>query len=203
MLAKVELRRQLLRQRATLTPGEIAHTSAVIAAYACSLPAFYVRQTVMVYLALPQEVQTTQIIAQARRLRKRVAVPVIRENSLVAVELPADPAQLRHSRFGILEPRGLHVIIPPEEIGYITVPGVVFDYRGGRLGFGKGYYDRFLSQLPATTYRCGLAFGIQMVPCVPQAPHDVCMHGIVTEQGFIPCVKALPARGEKTSTPAG
>jgi 5-formyltetrahydrofolate cyclo-ligase len=158
----------------------------------------------MVYMALPQEVQTTQIIARARLLQKRVAVPVVRGNTLTAVALPDDPAQLRPSRFGILEPsHGLQVVIPPEEIGYIVVPGVAFDYHGGRLGFGKGYYDRFLRTLPATTYRCGLAFGMQMVPCVPQASHDICMHGIVTEQGFIPCVKALPARGEETSMPAG
>lgn len=158
----------------------------------------------MVYMALPQEVQTVQIIAHARRLQKRVAVPVVRGNSLAAVELPDDPAQLRHGRFGILEPYGgIHGIIPPEEIGYIVVPGVAFDYRGGRLGFGKGCYDRFLRQLPATTYRCGLAFAIQVTPCVPQTSHDICMHGIVTEQGFIPCVRALPARGEGTLTSAG
>ena len=157
----------------------------------------------MVYMALPQEVQTTRIIAQARVWQKRVAVPVVHGNSLAAVELPDDPAQLRRGRFGILEPSGTQVVIPPEEIGYIIVPGVAFDPRGGRLGLGKGYYDRFLSRLPATTYRCGLAFGIQVVPCVPQTSHDVCMHGIVTEQGFIPCMRALPARGEWASTPAG
>ena len=203
MLAKVALRQHLLVQRATLTPVDIEQKSAAIAAYACSLPAFCVRQTVMVYMALPQEVQTTHIIAQARRLQKRIAVPVVKENSLAAVELPDDPAQLRRGRFGILEPYGTQVMIPPEEIGYVIVPGVAFDYRGGRLGFGRGYYDRFLRQFPATTYRCGVAFGIQVVPCVPQASHDICMHGIVTEQGFIPCVKALPARGEAPSTPAG
>lgn len=203
MLAKAELRRHLLVQRATLTPADIEQKSAVIAAYACALLAFCDRHTVMVYLALPQEVQTTRIIAQARRWQKRVAVPVVHGNRLVAVELPDDPAQLRRGRFGILEPYGTQVVIPPQEIGYIMVPGVAFDYRGGRLGFGKGYYDRFLAQLPATTYRCGLAFSIQIVPCVPQTSHDICLHGIVTEQGFIPCMKALLARGKGASTPAG
>ena len=203
MRAKAELRRHLLVQRATLTPVDVEQKSTVIAAYACALLAFCVRPTVMVYMALPQEVQTTRIIAQARLWQKRVAVPVVHGNSLAAVELPDDPAQLRRGRFGILEPYGTQVVIPPEEIGYIIVPGVAFDPRGGRLGFGKGYYDHFLSRLPATTYRCGLAFGIQVVPCVPQTSHDICMHGIVTEQGFMPCMRALPARGEGTSTPAG
>jgi 5-formyltetrahydrofolate cyclo-ligase len=192
MLTKVELRRHLLAQRAMLTPAEIEQHSMVIAAHVCALPAFCVSHTVMVYMALPQEVQTMPIITQARQLQKSVAVPVISGQDLVAVALSEVPTQLRRGRFGILEPCGTPRVIHPQEIGCIAVPGIAFDARGGRLGFGKGYYDRFLRQLPATTYRCGLAFGIQVVPCVPQVPHDVCMHGIVTEQGYIPCMHALP-----------
>jgi 5-formyltetrahydrofolate cyclo-ligase len=192
MLTKAELRERLLAQRAMLTPAEIEQPSVVIATYVCALPAFCVSHTVMVYMALPQEVQTRQIIAQAHQAQKRVAVPVIRGQELVAVALSEAPAQLRRGRFGILEPCGTLHVIQPQEIGCIAVPGIAFDARGGRLGFGKGYYDRFLKQLPATTYRYGLAFGIQMVPCVPQALHDVCMHGIVTEHGCIPCRHALP-----------
>jgi 5-formyltetrahydrofolate cyclo-ligase len=192
MLTKAELRQHLLAQRAMLTPAEIEQHSTVIAAHVCVLPAFCVSHTVMVYLALPQEVQTMQIITQARQSQKRVAVPVIRGQNLVAVALSEASTQLRRGRFGILEPCGTHRVIHPQEIGCITVPGIAFDARGGRLGFGKGYYDRFLRQLPATTYRYGLAFGIQVVSCVPQAPHDICMHGIVTEQGCIPCMQALP-----------
>src|SRR5262245_41870976 len=120
MLAKSELRRHLLLQRAMLTPADVAQKSAVIAAYACALLAFCDKQTVMAYMALPQEVQTTQLIAQARQWQKRIAVPVVRGNSLVAVELPDDPGQLQRGRFGILEPSGTHVMIPPEEIGYIV-----------------------------------------------------------------------------------
>jgi len=192
MLTKAELRRHLLAQRAMLTPAEIAQHSTVIAAYVCALPAFCVSHTVMVYMALPQEVQTMPIITQARQSQKCVAVPVIRGQELVAVALSEASTQLRRGRFGSLEPCGTPRVIHPQEIGCIAVPGIAFDARGGRLGFGKGYYDRFLRQLPATTHRCGLAFGIQVVPCVPQVPHDVCMHGIVTEQGCISCMHALP-----------
>ena len=192
MLTKAELRERLLAQRAMLTPAEIEQHSAVIAAYVCALPAFCVSPTIMVYIALPQEVQTMSIITQARQSQKRIAAPVIRGQDLVALELSEAPMQLRRGRFGILEPCGTQRVIHPQEIGFIAVPGIAFDARGGRLGFGKGYYDRFLRQLPATTYRCGLAFGIQVVSCVPQASHDICMHGIITEQGCIPCIHALP-----------
>jgi 5-formyltetrahydrofolate cyclo-ligase len=192
MLTKAELRRHLLAQRAMLTPADIEQHSTVIAAYVCTLPAFRISHTIMVYMALPQEVQTMPIITQARQLQKRVAVPVVRGQDLIAVALSETPMRLQRGRFGILEPCGTSCVIHPQEIGCIVVPGIAFDTRGGRLGFGTGYYDRFLRQLPTTTYRCGLAFGIQIVPCVPQAPHDVCMHGIVTEQGCIPCMHALP-----------
>jgi 5-formyltetrahydrofolate cyclo-ligase len=192
MLTKAELRRHLLAQRAMLTPADIEQHSTVIAAYVCTLPAFRISHTIMVYMALPQEVQTMPIITQARQLQKRVAVPVVRGQDLIAVALSETPMQLQRGPFGILEPCGTPCVIHPQEIGCIVVPGIAFDTRGGRLGFGTGYYDRFLRQLPTTTYRCGLAFGIQIVPCVPQAPHDVCMHGIVTEQGCIPCMHALP-----------
>jgi 5-formyltetrahydrofolate cyclo-ligase len=156
------------------------------------LPAFHVSHTIMVYMALPQEVQTMPIITRARQLQKRIAVPVIRGQELIAVALNEPPMQLQRGRFGILEPCGTPCVLHPQDIGCIVVPGIAFDTRGGRLGFGKGYYDRFLRQLPATTYRCGLAFSVQIVPYMPQEPHDICMHGIVTEQGYIPCMHALP-----------
>ena len=67
------------------------------------------------------------------------------------------------------------------------VPGIAFDRRGRRLGFGKGYYDRFLCRLPATTHVCGLAFSLQIVHHVPDMPHDVRMQSLVTEQGVLIC----------------
>jgi 5-formyltetrahydrofolate cyclo-ligase len=148
----------------------------------------------MVYLALPQEVQTADMIAVARSQRKRVVVPVINGVTLLAVELPLAVAQLRRGPFGILEPRSRTAAVRPEKIDFIVVPGLAFDRQGGRLGFGKGYYDRFLSQLPATTSVCGVAFSLQIMPYVPQLSHDFCMPCIVTEQEIIPCRNSVPYR---------
>jgi 5-formyltetrahydrofolate cyclo-ligase len=187
MRAKARLRQGLLSQRAALTRSEIQQKSAAIAAQVCAMSAFRVSRTIMVYLALRQEVQTASIIAEARRQGKRIAIPVVQGATLVAAELPLAPAQLQRGPYGIPEPRGTVCVVPPEEMQYVVVPGLAFDRCGGRLGFGKGYYDRFLSRLPTTTYCCGLAFCMQIVPCVPRMAHDVCMHGVVTEQGVIPC----------------
>jgi len=73
----------------------------------------------------------------------------------------------------------------------VFVPGVAFDVRGTRLGFGQGYYDRFLCQLPSPSVYGGLAFHMQIVPCVPRMAHDVRMQFVVTEQGVIPCRHTL------------
>ena len=169
-----------------LSQAQIAQKSVAIASYVCALSVFRASRTIMVYMARAHEVQTTLIIAEAQRQHKRVAVPVIHGSTLVPVEFPRHAAQLRRGPYGIIEPCDTPVV-PLNDIQYVAVPGVAFDRRGGRLGSGKGYYDRFLGSLSTTAYYCGLAFCMQIVPCVPHMPHDVCMHGVVTEQGFIPC----------------
>jgi 5-formyltetrahydrofolate cyclo-ligase len=187
MDAKACLRRRLAAQRAALPVCDIHHKSVAIAARVCALPAFVTSRTVMVYLALPQEVQTSAIIATARQQQRRVVVPVVHDATLLAVELPEDPTQLRRGPLGILEPCCRAAVVHPAEIDFVVVPGLAFDRHGGRLGFGKGYYDHFLCQLPAGACTCGVAFCLQVVPWVPRLPHDVCVSYIVTEQESISC----------------
>ena len=114
-------------------------------------------------------------------------VPVVKPSGLVAAELPAGQLQFQPGPFGIPEPAVSTGAISPEEIDCVMVPGIAFDRRGTRLGFGKGYYDRFLCQLPATTHVCGLAFSLQIVEHIPNMPHDVRMQSLVTEQGVLFC----------------
>jgi 5-formyltetrahydrofolate cyclo-ligase len=189
---KVQLRRRLLAHRAALSKVEICQKSAAIAAHVCGMSRFQTSQTLMVYMALPYEVQTGAIVAAARQRQKRVVMPMIRDRQLVVVDCPAEMAQLRPGPYGILEPYGTYTVVQPEEIDCVLVPGVGFDTHGGRLGFGQGYYDRFLRQLPCTASYGGLAFSIQMVPHVPRLWHDVCVHFLVTEQGVQPCRHTLP-----------
>lgn len=161
------------------------------------MPVFKASHTIMMYMALPQEVQTATMMATARRQHKRVVIPVIRGYELVAVECPADASQFQRGPYGILEPRSMPAAVRPEAIDCVLVPGVGFDSGGTRLGFGRGYYDRFLSQLPTTTAYGGLAFHLQIVPRLPHMAHDICMSFVVTEQGVMPCMHALPQDGDE------
>ena len=190
MLAKARLRDLCLARRAALTAAERRRMSAAIAEHVCAMPGFRDRRTIMLYLALPQEVQTEAILAESRRQGKRVTVPVVKPHGLVAAALPAGQPQLLPGPFGILEPAAGTAIVPPEDIDCVLVPGIAFDRRGARLGFGKGYYDRFLRRLPATTQVCGLAFSLQIVEHVPALPHDVRMQSLGTEGGVLRCADA-------------
>lgn len=187
MKTKVCLRRCMIARRAALSVAARRQKSATIARHVTGLAPFRASQTVMVYLALAQEVQTWRLIVEARRQHKRIVVPAVTEDALMAVVLPTDTTQLRRGAYGILEPCANRVVVPPADIDFVVVPGVAFDRQGGRVGFGKGYYDRFLYQVAATARYCGLAFSAQVVSQVPRMPYDVCMHYVATEEGVVAC----------------
>ena len=189
MPTKSHLRKLCLARRARLSPSDRCRMSADIASHVSAMPAFQDSQTIMLYLALPQEVQTEALLAECHRKTKRIAVPVVTKRGLLAAQLRPE-AKLKPGSFGILEPATDTTIISPEEIDCVLVPGIAFDGRGARLGFGKGYYDHFLCGLTAATYVCGLAFSSQIIERVPDMPHDVRMHWLVTEQGVRSCTES-------------
>ncbi|MBN1811842.1 MAG: 5-formyltetrahydrofolate cyclo-ligase [Anaerolineae bacterium] len=98
---------------------------------------------------------------------------------------PYDPAQLVRHRFGMLEPAANLPVVDPATVDVVLVPGVAFDRRGGRLGFGGGYYDRFLSTTPAL--RVGIAFDQCLVGELPCGEHDQRMDWVATPSEIIHC----------------
>jgi 5-formyltetrahydrofolate cyclo-ligase len=95
---------------------------------------------------------------------------------------------LQSARFGLLEPeRDVGLMVEPDDLDLVIVPGVAFDRRGNRLGFGGGYYDRFFERCNAT--RVGLAYAFQVVDDIPAEDHDVKIDWLVTEDEVILCQK--------------
>jgi 5-formyltetrahydrofolate cyclo-ligase len=89
-------------------------------------------------------------------------------------------------RFDILEPP-MGTALPPAEIDLILVPGLAFDNRGHRLGYGQGYYDRFLSLLKPECFILGVAYSFQIVDKTPNVEHDIPVNAVLTEKYLMLC----------------
>ncbi len=197
------LRRLLKARRDALSQADRLRYSAMITAYVCDLPMYRASGTVMLYMALSHEVQTAALIAHARRHDKRVLIPTVAPGGLLAMVCPTEDAHFRRGPYGILEPRDTSAVVPPTEIDLVLVPGVGFDAQGTRLGYGGGYYDRLLRLLPAHAHFCGLAFHTQILPFIPQLPHDIRMPMVVTEQGIHAYNTVRPLIADTPATEAG
>lgn len=187
MLGKAELRRRVLARRDALTPAEIADKSRVIINRLYALPAYRQAGRVMFFVSFGSEVATGSAIRQSLHQGKQVMVPKTMETGgeMVPSLLVDYPGDLAPGRWGILEPtpRAFRPV-SPTEIDLVVVPGVAFDSRGNRLGYGGGYYDRFFTLLNPGTTLVALAFSIQVVEKVPVSPWDRKVDYLVTEAGL-------------------
>lgn len=130
-------------------------------------------KAVMFYIGLELEVDTADMIKAARLLGKIVTVPVcMKDKMMIEPHVLEDGAGLKVGPYGIREPAKASPV-DLEDLDLVIVPGLAFDKRGRRLGRGKGYYDRFLSRLPAGAATVGLAFDFQILPSIPVVAHDV------------------------------
>lgn len=140
--------------------------------------------TVLWYVSTGDEVETLFALEPAIASGRRIAVPFCVGESLRCFHLQSID-QLVAGKYGILEPRlDLRVdpqrIITAQQLDLVITPGLAFDRRGGRIGHGKGYYDRLLAQCRVDSLFVGLAYDCQILDQVPMADHDKLMDAIVT-----------------------
>jgi len=150
-----------------------------------ALPEFAAAGFVMCYVDFSSEVRTRQLLRTLLDEGRPLVVPYCSGDDLGLFRLESFD-ELVPSRFGIPEPREelrAHADRRAEaaQIDLVVVPGVGFDRRGTRLGFGRGYYDRLLRRLRSEALRIGLAFECQVVDQLPALAHDVPMHMVITE----------------------
>lgn len=151
---------------------------------------FSMAGTILFYLALADEVQTEKMIEHSLKLGKRIAVPLIesQNNQILISELKDPERELEPGTLGILQPKkNFYRPLKIEQLELVIVPGVAFDKRGNRLGFGKGFYDRFLRKAPERTQSIALAFELQLVDDIRSQLHDVPVDYIITEKRIIDC----------------
>jgi 5-formyltetrahydrofolate cyclo-ligase len=140
----------------------------------------------MVYASKPGEVDTSGLISWLLSQGTRVVVPIIeQETRSLRLSYLEDPGVLSPSTFSVPEPVGHEIPADASAVRLVIIPLIAFDRQGHRLGYGAGYYDRFLSRHPGMT-KIGVAFSCQEVPRIPADENDVSLDIIVTETGVVP-----------------
>ncbi|MCM8710349.1 5-formyltetrahydrofolate cyclo-ligase [Clostridium sp. SYSU_GA19001] len=137
---------------------------------------------IFVYVSFNSEVDTHRIIKHALENNKIICVPKIinKTKGMKAVRINTIE-ELKRNSFGILEPENFSNIINPEEIELMIIPGLAFDKKGGRVGYGAGYYDKYIKAAKKNIKKVGLAYRFQLVSEVPKEEHDVVMDVIITD----------------------
>lgn len=151
-----------------------------------STPQFRKASSIMMYLSLPHETDTSEAILHAWQLGKAVAVPKIswQQRRMIAVEINSLETNFSTSASGLRSP-AVGVPVPFEEIDLVVTPAIGFDKKGNRLGRGGSYYDRFFTEERFNASKCGFAFTEQVVDSIPISSSDVPVDFLVTDEGVV------------------
>jgi 5-formyltetrahydrofolate cyclo-ligase len=160
--------------------------SKAICAKFMALPEYAAAKTVMFYIDVRSEVRTRHNLPDALASGKKIIVPWCNEAGELELFHLANMDELSVGMYKILEPKPElrklpEKVVGPRDLDIVMVPGVAFDRRGGRMGHGKGYYDKLLQHARPETPLIALAFECQFFPEIPTARHDIFMDKIITE----------------------
>ncbi|APG28643.1 5-formyltetrahydrofolate cyclo-ligase [Syntrophotalea acetylenivorans] len=180
-MPKRSIRADLLARRKHLAAETCLSHSLQIQQRLLQSAEFQSAAAVALYSPILNEVFTEQLFRAARIAGKLIAYPRVRGADLEFVQV-AEAADLVPGSFGVLEPTG-DQLLSPADLDMVVVPGVGFDRQGGRLGYGKGFYDRGLHCFRRPGYLVGLCFELQLLDKLPAENHDVHMDIIITEKG--------------------
>jgi len=172
-----------------MSPQQVTESSRAVCAHLSNWAPFQRATTVLSFLAFRAEIDLSQLFE--RWPDKRWLVPRVVEGAELAPDQkpylllhPYAPGRLVRHRFGMLEPESSLPTVSPGEVEIVLVPGVAFDRRGGRLGYGGGFYDRLLP-LANKSIRVGVTYAQLVLKTIPMEPWDCPVEWLVTPDGLI------------------
>lgn len=177
METKKDIRNKIFAARKEVSPQWVEENSRKITQKVTALPAFKRADCMYIYMDFKNEVMTKLLIEEAWREGKKVAVPKVEGKDLVFYVLK-DYSQLKKGCMGIMEPASGEEACWEDAL--MIMPGVAFDTQNHRIGYGGGYYDRYLAARPEIK-KVAVAFDFQILNQVPAKPWDILPQLIVTE----------------------
>lgn len=188
------IRREILTKRSLQKADIKLPKDAAIRKRLMELPEYRDAKIILFYVSVRGEVKTDDMISESLSHGKKILVPVadVKHRKLMISEIH-DLNELSTGAFGIPEPKYPHEF-PIGKIDLVIVPGIAFDHFGNRVGYGTGFYDRFLKKIKKGVPLIALGYDFQIVHKIRANRMDVKVHKIVTEKGIISCKKFLKAK---------
>ena len=184
MERKSDIRKNFLEKRRLLSEEQRMAYSEKITTLVSLHSLFLNATSICTYVPFREEVDTRMLIQMAWKQGKKVYVPRVRGEGVMDFYVFHDFDELEVGYQGILEPKAVERnkrVVPDQPDVLMLLPGVAFDKKGHRMGYGKGYYDRYLQEYSLIS-KMGLAFYTQCTDEIPAEPHDVLMHVVMNEQ---------------------
>ncbi len=182
---KTEIRTAYLEKRAAIPPEERARRDERICRYILSSASFRYAQTILAYHPKETEVDILPVLREALAQGKKIALPRCEEEHIMTYRFIPSLDVLAPGTYGIYEPSADAPLFA-EEVGCASlclVPGVVFDVHGFRIGYGGGYYDRFLHNYQGSV--AGVIYREFILPSVPHGRYDLALPVMISEKGMI------------------
>ncbi len=184
---KQELRKELKKRRCALPQDVREAYSRQICQNLLALPMIKEADLIYAYSAIGSEVSLQTLIEDALEKHGRIGMPRVFGDEMKFFAI-RQFSELREGAFGILEPQTGEEDLLTGNAGICLIPGLGFDASGGRIGYGKGYYDRYLQAFPGLI-RIGCCFEEQLVESIPKEAQDVSMDYLMTPSGLLVCEK--------------
>ncbi len=175
---KHELRQRCRAMRRELGVEQRQRASRSICAHLAAWPVFQRAETILTYLPMKAEVDVRPLLEQFPK--KRWLLPRIAPEDNHRMDFHIyDPARLVVHPFGMAEPAAGLPVVPADRVELVLVPGLAYDRQGWRLGYGGGYYDRFLSRFDGISV--GVTYQALVLESIPHHKHDVAVGWVVSE----------------------
>lgn len=183
---KAQIRRKLMDCLLAISPEQRIKKSRKACGNLVSTAQFQEASTVMMFVSLPHEVDTSEVILHAWQLGKVVAVPRIswQQRHMIAVQINTLETGFSTSASGLRNPIS-GVPVPFDEIDLVVTPMLGIDKQGNRLGRGGAYYDRFFAHPELKAVRCCFGYEEQFVDSIPTVDHDQPVDMLVTDEQVI------------------
>lgn len=188
-LDKKALRKAMMERRKNIPQEERKEKSNRIKERLFSLELFKKANFIFTFISTEEEVDTHEIIKESINMGKRIGVPITlsKEKRMMVSEIQDFASELEIGYYNILTPKKEYIReVDPEEIDMVLVPGLIFREDGYRIGYGGGYYDRFLGGIDSVI-KIGLCYEMQLSEDIPIDTYDIPVNYIITEERLIDC----------------